>query len=200
MSNLQNPVLIAKVGAPHGVRGQVRVTSFTEDKTALGDYGPLSGKDGRKYCVTHARAAKNVLVVSFKEIKTRQQAESLRGVELFVERNSLPENIDENEFYLCDLIGMEAIDSQRHIIGRIQAVPNFGAGDLLEISPKLESGTFGGNSWFIAFTGTNVPDIDLDNKQVTIIRPSEISERDTESDDISDIGLGREPDGGQDGQ
>jgi 16S rRNA processing protein RimM len=180
MSNLQNPVLLAKIGAPHGVRGQVRVTSYTDDQVAFAHYGPLFGSDGHRFLVTHARAAKNVVIASFKQITTREEAEKLRGVELFIERDLLPQNTDEDEFYIGDLIGMEVIDIQGQVIGKILALPNFGAGDLLEISPRLESGTFGANSWLLAFTKTNVPDIDMDKRQVTVIQPREISERDIE--------------------
>ena len=186
MSNLQNPVLLAKIGAPHGVRGQVRVTSYTDDKIAFADYGPLSGSDGRHYSVTHARVAKNVVIVSFKQVTSREEAEKLRGVELSIERDLLPQNTDEDEFYIGDLIGMEVIDIEGRVVGKILALPNFGAGDLLEISPRLESGTFGANSWFLAFTKTNVPDVDLEKRRVTIIRPAEISERDSEPDESQD--------------
>ncbi|MCF6320423.1 MAG: ribosome maturation factor RimM [Rhizobiaceae bacterium] len=180
MKNLKSPVLLAKIGAPHGVRGEVRVTSFTHDPHAFGDYGPLTTKDDRTFNVIKSRSAKNVLVVSFKEIQSREDAEDARGMELFIERDRLPENNDEDEFYIGDLIGMSVINEHDETIGRIQAIPNFGAGDLLEISPKTPGGSFGANTWFLAFTKINVPLVDFANGRVTIVQPDEISERDDE--------------------
>jgi len=178
MTKLKNPILLAKIGAPHGVRGEVRVTSFAGEPMAFGEYGPLAAQDGRIFTVKNARPAKNVLVVGFKEIQSREDAESVRGMELFIERDRLPANDDEDEFYIGDLIGMSVINENKKIIGRIQAVPDFGAGDLLEISPILENGSFGANTWFLAFTKLNVPGIDLDKGRVTIVQPDEINERD----------------------
>ena len=183
MSKLQNPVLLAKIGAPHGVQGQLRVTSFTEDNLALGDYGPLYSKDGKKFTVTKARPAKNVVVVTFKEVTSRELAEQCRGLELYIERSKFPEPDDEDDFYINDLIGMQAVDPSGQVIGKIIAIENFGAGDLLEIAPTENSGKSTGSTWYIAFTRQNVPDIDLQNRRITIARPDEISERDEDGQD-----------------
>lgn len=183
MNTLKNPVLLAKIGAPHGVRGELRVTSFTQDPMAIGDYGSLTSKDGRRFTVSKSRPAKNVLVVSFKEVQNRNDAEAVRGLELFIERDNFPENADDHEFYINDLIGMHIFDTQEQLVGRVHAIPNFGAGDLLEIAPSLENGRFGHNTYFLDFTKANVPDIDFDKKTITIVIPNEISERDEEPDD-----------------
>ena len=184
MSKLQNPVLLAKIGAPHGVQGQLRVASFTDDSLALGDYGPLFSKDGRKFTVKKARPAKNVVVVTFKEITSRQMAEQCHGLELYVERSNLSQPDGEDDFYLTDLIGMGAVDPSGQSLGRIFAIENFGAGDLLEITAAENSGKSPGNSWYIAFTRQNVPDIDLENRRITIVRPAEISEGDEDGKDL----------------
>ncbi len=178
MSNLKNPVLLGKIGAPHGVQGELRVSSFTDDPMALGDYGVLRSRDGREFTLKKARPAKNVLVVRFKEIQTRNDAENVRGVELFVERSALPQNAEGDEFYIDDLIGMETIDEDKQVTGKIHGVPNFGAGDLLEISPKTATDRFGTNTWFLAFTKENVPEIDFEKRLVRIVMPNQISERD----------------------
>ncbi len=193
MSKLQSPVLLAKIGAPHGVHGQVRVTSFTRDPLAVGDYGPLTGKDGRTFTITKMRPAKNVLIVTFRELDTRELAQSARGLELFVERKCLPENTDEDEFYIDDLVGMQVFDKDLQPVGRVHDIANFGAGDLLEISPQLESGEFGSSTWFLAFTKINVPEIDLKNRRIFIVRPAEISERDSDGNDgeTSEVERGR---------
>ncbi len=184
MSSLQNPVLLAKIGAPHGVRGQVRVTSYTQDVTAFGNYGPLISKDGRKFSVANARAAKNIVVVTFKGITSREEAEKIRGLELFIERNSLPDTDDDDDFYINDLVGMQVKEPTGEAVGKIAAIQNFGAGDLLEIIPLANTEKLPGGSWFIAFTRQNVPEIDLENRRVTIVRPEEISERDQQLDEL----------------
>ncbi len=180
MKKLDNPILLGKIGAPHGIHGQLRVTSFTANPLNLGKYGPLHTSDGRQFTITKIRPAKNVLIVSFKQINTREEAENARGLELFVERAILPENNDD-EFYLEDLIGLHVKDTDGGLIGKILAVPNFGAGDLLEIAPANHNG-FGKNTWYLAFTRKNVPAIDIKNGTITIIQPGEVSERD--DDDI----------------
>lgn len=177
MAKLNDPVLMAKIGAPHGVRGELRVTSFTDNPQAFGDYGKLSSKDGHSFTVSKSRPAKNVLVVSFKEIQNREDAEKVRGLELFIERDNLPDTTND-EFYIQDLVGMLVLDDTKSVIGKIQDIPNFGAGHLLEIAPKISADRFSSNTWYLAFTKDNVPEIDMNSRQVFIIQPSEISERD----------------------
>ncbi len=178
MSKLENPVLMARIGAPHGIRGEVRVSSFAADPLALGDYGPLSDENGTHYKVKKARPAKNVLVVSFKGINSREQAEKLRGLELYVERDCLPDDMEEDEFYVTDLVGMDVLDEAGTLVGTVLDVPNFGAGDLLEIAPRMESGGFSDKTYYLAFTRENVPDINFEKWSLTIKPPAETSERD----------------------
>ncbi len=182
MNNLKKPVLLARIGAPHGVRGELRVTCFTQDPLALGDYGTLFTKNNQRFTVKKARPSKNIVVVSFAEINSREDAEKAKGLELFVDRECLPDNQDKDEFYINDLIGATVLDESQETIGKIAAIPNFGAGDLLEISPLLENGRFGTKTWFLSFTKANVPKINLENNSVSIIQPAQISERD-EADD-----------------
>ncbi|MCP4184772.1 MAG: 16S rRNA processing protein RimM [Hyphomicrobiales bacterium] len=184
MSKLQDPVLLAKIGAPHGVRGQVRVTSFTQDPMAIDDYGPLTSKDGQSFTITKFHLARNVLVVTFKELTTRELAQNARGLELFIERNCLPRN-DDDEFYINDLINLDVLDEDQIKIGKIHGISNFGAGDLLEITPILENGRTGSKTWFLEFTKINVPKINLETHQVFIVHPTQISERDSDDDESS---------------
>jgi 16S rRNA processing protein RimM len=110
MTKLENPVRMATIGAAHGVRGEVRVKTFTGDPMALGDYGPLRDENGRAYTVAALRPAKTVLVVRFREIASREAAEAAAGTALYVERAALPDDLEEDEFYHADLIGLAVRD------------------------------------------------------------------------------------------
>ncbi len=176
---MKNPVLLAQVGAAHGIKGEVRVKAFG-DPEALGDYGSLRAKDGRKFKIVRMRPAKAVLVVKFKGVNSRDEAEALNGLELFVDRSALPDDIDEDEFYITDLIGCDVLDESGEHIGALMNVADFGAGDLLEISPLLPSGGLGGELWYLPFTRANVPVVDLEKHAISIRRPDEVSERDSD--------------------
>jgi len=106
---LENPVLMGKIGAAHGIRGEVRVKSFTDDPMALGDYGSLYSSDGRKFKITNLRFSKTVVVTKFKGINSRNDAEALNGTELFIDRSNLPDDTEEDEFYVTDLIGAAVV-------------------------------------------------------------------------------------------
>ncbi len=176
MKKLAHPVLLAQIGAPHGVKGEVRVKSFTGDPMALADYGPLFSADGRRFEITSLRPAKTVLVVRFKGINSRNEVENLNRLELFVERAMLPDNTEEDEFYIADLVGMAVQDQSGDVIGTVLDVPNFGAGDMLEIAPDADSGK-GTQSYYLAFTRQTVPEIDFDNNRLTVFPPVEVSGR-----------------------
>lgn len=153
MAVLRDPVQLGVVGAPHGIRGEVRVKSFTQDPLAIGDYGPLYTEDGRELLVQKARPAKNVLVVSFAGVNDRTGAEALAGTRLFVERSALPQDLDEEEFYHADLIGLSVRDDTGDAFGKVIAVHDFGAGDILEVKPSS------GRSVMIPFTREAVPEV-----------------------------------------
>lgn len=161
-------ICVAKIGAAHGVRGEVRLWPFTEDPMAVIDYGPLSTKDGaRQFEVARARAAKDHLVAMLKGVTNRDEAERLNGIELYIARDALPDT-DEGEYYHADLIGLAAIDPQGAPIGTVTAIHNFGAGDIIEIAPKS------GPSLLLPFTNAVVPTVDLAAGHVVIERPGEI--------------------------
>ena len=103
------PICVARIGAAHGVRGAVKLWTFTEDPLAVKRYGPLTTKDGaRQFEVTHAREAKGHLVATLKGVATREDAERLNGIELYIARDKLPAT-DEDEYYHADLIGLAAV-------------------------------------------------------------------------------------------
>ncbi len=128
-------VTLATIGAPHGVKGEVRVKSFTAEPMALGGYGPLFSKDGRKLEVERLRPAKgDMLVAKFLGIEDRDAAEALKGLAIGVDRAALPAP-EPDEFYHADLIGLAAFDAAGAPLGTVVAVDNYGAGDILEIAP-----------------------------------------------------------------
>ncbi len=111
-------ICVARIGAAHGVRGAVKLWTFTEDPLAVKAYGPLVTKDGaRQFEVTHAREAKGHLVATLKGIATREQAERLNGVELYIAREKLPAT-EEDEYYHADLIGLAAVTPANEPLGR----------------------------------------------------------------------------------
>lgn len=151
----ENPVLLATIGGAHGIKGEVRVKSFTDDPQDVGAYGPLFDARGNRYTVKAARLSKTVVIVRFAEVADRNHAERLNGLELFVDRGALPEE-GEDEYYLADLVGLVARRTDGAVIGEIVAFHDFGAGDILEIAPE------GGASVMIPFSQEAVPEIDLE--------------------------------------
>jgi 16S rRNA processing protein RimM len=161
-------ICVARIGAAHGVRGQVKLWTFTEDPFAVKEYGPLSTKDGsRQFEVTHVREAKDHLVATLKGIATRNDAERLNGIELYVARDKLPAT-DDDEYYYADLIGLAAITTADELLGRVLAIHNFGAGDIIEIAPPQ------GPTVLLPFTNAVVPTVDLAGGRVVIELPQEI--------------------------
>jgi len=152
---LQNPVQMAVIGAAHGIKGELRVKTFTGDPLALGDYGPLHAKDGRVFEVEDIRPAGEVVVVRFKGLRDRTAAEKLTGTDLFVDRSVLPPE-EEGEFYHNDLVGLAVRDESGTDVGRVTAVLNYGGGDILEITFQGRKGVL------IPFTQAAVPDIDIE--------------------------------------
>ena len=161
-------ICVARIGAPHGVRGAVKLWTFTEDPQAVLHYGPLTTKDGaRSFAIDTAREAKGHLVATLKGVTSREDAERLNGIELYVPRDALPPT-DDDEYYHADLIGLAAVDAAGGPIGRVTAIHNFGAGDIIEIAPPQ------GNTLLLPFTNAVVPTVDLAAGQVVIELPAEI--------------------------
>ena len=162
------PICVARIGAAHGVRGAVKLWTFTEDPLAVKHYGPLMTKDGtRQFEVAHVREARDHLVATLKGIATREDAERLNGIELYVARDKLPET-DEDEYYHADLIGLAAVNAANEQLGRVTAIHNFGAGDIIEIAPAH------GPTMLLPFTNAVVPTVDLAAGRVVIELPQEI--------------------------
>jgi 16S rRNA processing protein RimM len=175
-------IVVARIGAAHGVRGEVRLKSFTEDPLAVRTYVPLEAEDGRAFTITAARRAAgtspDMLVVSFKGVASRNEAEALTNLELSISRERLPKAA-EDEFYHADLIGLDAVGKDGAALGTVIAVQNFGAGDLLEIAPKR------GVTILVPFTRTAVPDVDIAGKRVVVDPPPGLLDEASEEDETS---------------
>ncbi|MCW5702619.1 MAG: ribosome maturation factor RimM [Bradyrhizobium sp.] len=162
------PVCVARIGAAHGVRGAVRLWTFTEDPLAVQSYGPLMTKDGaRQFEITSLRAAKDHMVATFTGIASRNDAEKLNGIELYVPRERLPAT-DDGEYYHTDLIGLAAVNAANEPLGRVVAIHNFGAGDIIEIAPAK------GATMLLPFSNAVVPTVDIPGGRVVIELPQEI--------------------------
>ncbi|HET7412634.1 MAG TPA: ribosome maturation factor RimM [Pararhizobium sp.] len=156
MTKLENPILMATVGAAQGIRGEVRVNSYTADPMALGDYGRLYGEDGRDFEILEIRPGKNVVIVRFRGINDRNAAEALNGTNLYIERDRLSdEELEEDEFFYADLEGLEVVDGEGRIYGRISGIFDFGGGDLLELKAP------GKRPMLVPFSEAAVLEIDL---------------------------------------
>ncbi len=162
VANLDNPVQLAVIGAAHGIKGEVRVKTYTSDPLDLGSYGLLYDTSGKSYEILSIRPSKTVVVVRFAGVEDRNAAEALNGKELYVDHAQLPQDLDEDEFYYTDLIGLAVRDSAGVSYGKVSAVFNFGGGDVLEIK---ESGK---KPVMIPFTLTSVPEILMEEGAILI--------------------------------
>jgi 16S rRNA processing protein RimM len=156
-------VLMGTIGAAQGLRGEVRVKSYTEDPLAIGQYGTLYDSDGNPYEVLDVRAQKNMAVMRFRGINDRTAAEKLNGTDLYVDRDSLDdEELDEDEFFYADLEGLDARDGSGKSWGTVTAIFDFGAGDILELTEK------GKRAQLIPFTEASVLEIDFEGGTLLI--------------------------------
>lgn len=162
---MSEKIVIAVVGAPHGTRGEVRIKTFTEDPMDLAAYGALETADGRLFTVESVRPAKEVVIARLSGIDDRDKAEALKNERLFVPRARLPDPEDEETFYHTDLIGLPVVDGAGTVLGTVRSVPNFGAGDLLEIARER------GQSVLLPFTKEFVPRIDLAGRLIVADPP-----------------------------
>jgi len=160
-------VLLGVVAAPHGVRGLVRIKSFTEDPMAVAAYGPLSDEAGKKeYRVEALSAARGAVLARIEGVADRTAAEALRGLRLYVERGRLPA-AGEREWYEADLIGLAAVDRDGRSWGKVVAFHDFGAGSVMEVSGGPSTTTA-----MLPFTDEAVPEIDVPGGKVVIDPPA----------------------------
>ncbi len=170
-------ILVGRVAGAFGVRGELRITTYTAEPLTLLTYRHLKREDGAPaLTLTTARALKDAVIARAREVETREQAEALRGLRLFVPREALPEP-EEDEFYLADLVGLTAVSPAGEALGRVKAVHDFGAGDILEIDPGD-----GRPTWLLPFTREAVPEVQLDEGRLVAVRPVETGDAETGAD------------------
>jgi 16S rRNA processing protein RimM len=164
---LAQDVLLGVVIGAQGLKGEVRVKTFTESPSRLAAYGPLHTKDGRALVVASAKAGKDCALVVFKGVIDRDAAEALKGTELFIKRSALPDT-EVEEFYHADLVGLRAEDTEGRAIGTVKALHNFGAGDVIELVRD------DGDEVFLPFTREVAREIDLKDGRIVIAAPEEV--------------------------
>jgi 16S rRNA processing protein RimM len=159
-------ICLGQIGAAHGVRGEVRLYSFTADPEAIAGYGPLETVDGRVVQIESLRRAKDHFVAKFAGVADRSAAEQLTNVKLYVLRERLPAPDQPDEFYHADLIGLTAVDRAGEKLGTVVALHNFGAGDLIEVRP-----TDGHTTQLLPFDEATVPVVDLAAGRLVVVAP-----------------------------
>jgi 16S rRNA processing protein RimM len=162
-------ICLGQIGAAHGLRGEVRLHSFTTDPAAIAGYGQLETEDGRVFEIEAMRPAKDHFVARLSGVADRNAAEKLTNLKLYVPRERLPQTEEPDEFYHADLVGLAVVDRAGKNLGSVIAVHNFGAGDLIEVRPDA-----GGNTELIPFDTTNVPAVDLASGKVIVDPPHDL--------------------------
>ena len=166
-------VLVGRIAGAFGVKGEVRISAYTETPQALLGYRDLKREDGSPaLTLLSGRAHKGDLIGRAREIASKEQADALRGARLYVPRAALPEP-EADEFYLADLIGLAAVTPAGEALGRVKAVQDFGAGDILEIDPGSGAAT-----WYLPFTREAVPTVDVAGGKIVAARPREVLDKD----------------------
>lgn len=172
-SATEGMVCVGAIAGAFGVRGEARVKSFCADPEAIGDYGPLTAEDGRKFDIRITRAVKGGYAARLSGVPTREDAEALRGTRLYAPRERLPV-LEDDEFYHADLIGLEVVDTGGVKLGTIRAVFDHGAGDMLDI--------VGATPMLLPFTRACVPTVDLAMRRIVADPPEEIIARPEQDD------------------
>jgi 16S rRNA processing protein RimM len=165
LSGKTNRVLLGEIGAAHGLKGEVRLRSYTQDSAAIARYGALEDREGRAIEIERLRTTPGALIARIKGVTTRDGAEALNHTKLYIARSRLPER-GEEEWYHADLIGLAVVDRQGAPIGTVVAVQNFGAGDLIELKPAA-----GGPTVLVPFTRDTVPEVDVEGGCLTLVPP-----------------------------
>jgi 16S rRNA processing protein RimM len=159
-------VCLGQIGAAQGLRGEVRLHSFTSDPGAIAGYGPLETEDGRVVEIVALRPAKDHFVARLSGVRDRDAAGALVNPKLYVPRERLPQTEEPDEFYHADLVGLAVVDPAGKTLGTVVAIHNFGAGDLIEVRPDT-----GGNTELVPFDSANVPAVDVASGKIVVDLP-----------------------------
>ena len=163
-------LLMGVIVGVHGIQGEVKIKTFSESPDTIAAYGALRSKSGtEKFKIKRHRVAKGVVVAKLIGVNDRNAAEALRGTELFLPRDRLPKLSDAEEFYHADLVGLRAEQPDGTLLGTVIALQNFGGGDMVEVEPEG-----GGETWFVPFTHEAVPEVNIDEGRIVVVRPDEI--------------------------
>src|SRR5215470_17130612 len=162
-------ICLGQIGAPHGVRGEVRLHSFTANPIAITTYGPLETEDGRVFEIESLRPVKHAFVAKLSGVADRDAAERLANTKLYVPRERLPQPAEPDEFYHADLIGLRAVDDAGRECGTVVAIHNFGAGDLIELKPAD-----GAQTELLPFDAATVPEVNVRGGTI-VINPSSLA-------------------------
>ena len=164
-------ICVGAIAGAFGVRGEVRLKSFTADPEAIGDYGPLQSEDGQhSFTLRITRPVKNGFAARLGGVTTKDQADALKGLRLFAPRDRLPQ-LPDDEYYHADLIGLDVVDTGGAPLGRVKAVLNHGASDLLELHVPGQSATV-----LLPFTMALVPTVDLTARRIVADPPEGLFE------------------------
>ena len=164
-------LLVGEIGAAQGLKGEVRLRSYTQDPAEIAAYGPLQVEAGTALIeIEHVRVTPKAVIAHIKGVNTREGAEALNGTKLYLPRAALPER-EVGEWYVADLIGLFAVDASGAPLGTVVGVHNFGASDLIEVAP-----THGGETLLVPFTEAAVPEVDIENGRLVLIPPEELED------------------------
>lgn len=177
MSAASSRVCLGVIVGVKGLRGEVRVKSFTETPADVAAYGPLTTDDGRELALTLTGSAQGVLTARIKGVADRTAAEKLKGTQLYVDRAALPKT-DDGTYYHADLVGLAAALTTGEALGNIVAVYNFGAGDMVEV--KMADG----RTELVPFTAAVIASVDLAGGKVTMNALPGLFEHDSAADEI----------------
>ncbi len=199
MADDTTDVLLGAIAGAHGVRGDVRVKTFTDDPAAIGDYGPVHTEDGRVFTLKVTKPVKGGMAAKLDGVTDRDQAEALKGTRLYVSREALgePGTDDDGEeaYFHADLVGCVLVSEQNEEIGRVTAVHDFGAGDLLDVLLAGASGLDvlrsdaegAGKSVLVPFTRAVCPEVDIAARRIVCVPPVGLLEdAEPEEGDMSD--------------
>ena len=167
-------VLVGEIGAAQGLKGEVRLRSHTQAPADIAAYGPLQDETGaRAIEIGRVRVTSKAVIASIKGVTTREGAEALNGTKLYLPRERLParEDKEDGEWYVAELVGLEAVDAEGATLGTVVAVHNFGASDIVEIAPVSGEATI-----LVAFTETTVPEVDIKAGRIVVVPPEELDE------------------------
>jgi 16S rRNA processing protein RimM len=164
-------LLVGEIGAAQGLKGEVRLRSYTQDPAEIAAHGPLQDETGAKLIeIERVRVTPKAVIAHIKGVTTREGAEALNGTKLYLARAALPAR-EEGEWYVADLIGLDAVDATGASLGTVVGVHNFGAGDIVEVAPES-----GGESLLVTFTEAAVPEVDIEHGRIVLVPPEELED------------------------